>query len=256
MTRATVLEDTTDGVTVLTMNRPAALNAFDTAMYDDLAAALADARADDGVRAVVVTGAGRAFSAGQDLGEMGRLGSTPDADGGAHGFPRFMDALVAFDKPLVAAVNGVVVGIGFTMLLHCDLVYMAESARLRLPFVPLGVVPEAASSLLLAQQIGWQAAADLVFTGRWLAADEALSLGVASAVCPAGEVLTAACAKATEIAAAGPVGALRDSKRVMLAARADAVRDARRREDAVFAARVGSAENLDAIRAFFERRSR
>lgn len=253
MSRETVLEERRDGVALLTLNRPAALNAFDTRMYDDLAAALADARADPAVRVVVVTGAGRAFSAGQDLAEMGRLANARPEGGAGHGFGRFMHGLIDFDKPLVAAVNGVGVGIGFTMLLHCDLVYLAEGARLRLPFVPLGVVPEAASSVLLPRAIGWQAAADLVFTGRWIGADEALALGVATAVCPPARLLDVARAKAAEIAA-GPVGALQASKRLMLAARADAVRAARRREDGVFAERVGCEENLAAIRSFFERR--
>lgn len=255
MARETILEDVRDGVAVFTLSRPAALNAFDTRMYDDLAAALEDARARADVAVVVVTGAGRAFSAGQDLAEMGRLAAERPADGEVHGFPRFMDALVAFDKPLVAAVNGVGVGIGFTMLLHCDLVYLAEGARLRLPFVPLGVVPEAASSLLLPLAVGWQAAADLVFTGRWVSAEEALALGIAAAVCPPDRLLPTARAKAAEIAT-GPVGALQASKRVMLEARAAAVAEARRREDRAFAARVGSAENLDAIRAFLEKRAR
>jgi enoyl-CoA hydratase/carnithine racemase len=255
MSRQSILEDVRDGVAVFTLNRPASLNAFDTRMYDELAGALTDARARPDVRVVVVTGAGRAFSAGQDLAEMGALAADRPAGGDVHGFPRFMDALVAFDKPLVAAVNGVGVGVGFTMLLHCDLVYLAEGVRLRLPFVPLGVVPEAASSLLLPLTIGWQAAADLVFTGRWLAAEEARTLGIATAVCPADRLLDVARAKAAEIAA-GPPGALQASKRVMLAARADAVREARRREDRAFAERVGSPENLEAIESFLAKRGR
>lgn len=253
---APLLDDVRDGVATLTLNRPAQLNAFDTRLYDAAATALDAARSSPDVRVAIITGAGRAFSAGQDLAEMGQLATERRADGEPHGFPRFMDALVAFDKPLVAAVNGVGVGIGFTLLLHCDLVYLAEGARLRLPFVPLGVVPEAASSLLLPARVGWQAAADLVFTGRWLAAEEARALGIATAVCPPERLLEIARAKAAEIAASGPVGALQASKRVMLAARADAVRDARRREDREFAARVGSAENLDAIGAFLTKRTR
>lgn len=255
MPRETIVEEIRDGVAIVTWNRPAALNAFDTRMYDEAAAALLDAQARPDVRAVVLTGAGRAFSAGQDLAEMGRLAAGGPSDGEPHGFGRFMDALVAFDKPLLAAVNGVGVGIGFTMLLHCDLVYLSDGARLRLPFVPLGVVPEAASSLLLPLAVGWQAAADLIFTGRWVDAAEARALGIATAVCPPEQVLAVACRKAAEIAA-GPVGALQASKRVMLAARTDAIREARRREDREFAARVGAAENVEAIRAFLEKRAR
>lgn len=255
MLRETVTESVEDGVAVLALNRPAAMNAFDTRMYDETAAALTDARTDAAVHVVIVTGTGRAFSAGQDLAEMGRLASEGPTGGGGHGFSRFMDALVAFDKPLIAAVNGVGVGIGFTMLLHCDLVYLAEGARLRLPFVPLGVVPEAASSVLLPGHVGWQAAADIIYTGRWISAEEARSLGIATAVCPPERLLEVARAKAGAIAA-GPVGALQASKRLLLDARADAVATARRREDRIFAERIGCPENVAAIERFFsERRS-
>jgi enoyl-CoA hydratase/carnithine racemase len=253
MSSETILQDVRNGVAVVTFNRPAQRNAFNTQMYADAADALTSAAASDDVRVVVLTGAGQAFSAGQDLAEMGALATARPADGEPHGFGRFMDTLVAFDKPLVAAVNGVGVGIGFTMLLHCDLVYLAETARLRLPFVPLGVVPEAASSLLLARVVGRQHAADLVFTGAWLDARRAAELGIGIAVCPPDEVLTTARTKALEIAE-GPLGALRASKQLMQAAQMDEIAAARRREDTVFTERVGSAENLEAIRSFFEKR--
>src|SRR5262245_43831750 len=113
-----VLTETQAGVALLTLNRPEKRNAFDTPMYEALAGALDAAVRDDAVRAVIVTGSGQAFSAGQDLAEMGTLGAG-GAGGEAHGFPRLMDSLGAFDKPLLAAVNGVAVGIGATMLLHC-----------------------------------------------------------------------------------------------------------------------------------------
>jgi enoyl-CoA hydratase/carnithine racemase len=157
MPRTRVLEALEDGVLVLTLNRPERKNSFDETMWREVRDALADALADDAVRAVIVTGAGEAFSAGQDLGQMA---ARPDDE--PPGFPGFMDRLVAFDKPLLAAVNGVGVGIGLTMLLHCDVVWMAEEARLRAPFVPLGVVPEAASSYLLPLQLGHQRAAEML----------------------------------------------------------------------------------------------
>jgi enoyl-CoA hydratase/carnithine racemase len=247
-----VLTDIQAGVALLRLNRPEKRNAFDTSMYDALTAALAAAANDDAVRVAVVTGAGQAFSAGQDLAEMRTLGAG-GAGGEAHGFPRLMDALCAFDKPLLAAVNGVAVGIGVTMLLHCDVVHFAESARLRLPFVPLGVVPEAASSYLLPLAIGWQRAAELIYTGDWIDAGRAVTLGLGVAVCPAETLLPTVMAQAAAIARA-PLAALRESKRLLLATRASGIRAARSREDAAFARRIGSIENADAIAAFLARR--
>jgi len=239
-----------DGVLVLTWNRPERKNAFDNPMWNAARDALRDAMADDAVRAVVVTGAGAAFSAGQDLGEMAMptLG-----EGEAHGFGAFMDALCAFDKPLLAAVNGVGVGIGLTLLLHCDAVFIAEGARLRPPFVELGVVPEAASSYLLPAQIGWQRAAEVLFTADWIDAARAVELGLASRLCAPDRVVAEVRALAARIAGQPP-GAVRHTKRLLLATRAEQVRAARAREDAAFVERVGSAENLEAIQRFFARR--
>ncbi len=248
MPRTRVLEALEDGVLVLTLNRPERKNAFDETMWREARDALSDALADDAVRVVIVTGAGEAFSAGQDLGQMA---ARPDDE--PPGFPGFMDRLVAFDKPLLAAVNGVGVGIGLTMLLHCDVVWMAEEARLRAPFVPLGVVPEAASSYLLPLQLGHQRAAEMLFVAEWIDARRAVELGIATRVVPRAQLLPAMRALATRIAAQ-PLGALRWTKRTLLAVRADGIRAARSREDAAFAVRVGSPENQEALRAFFEKR--
>ncbi|MFI5317639.1 MAG: enoyl-CoA hydratase/isomerase family protein, partial [Myxococcota bacterium] len=187
MARETVLESQAGGVLRLTLNRPAQRNAFNTVQWRELRAALADARASGAVRAVVLTGAGGAFSAGQDLSEMAQ--STTAPAGGAHPFGAFLEELCAFDKPLVAAVNGVAVGIGLTILLHCDFVYVAEGARLRAPFITLGVVPEAASSYLLPLVIGWRGAQELLFGDGWLSAERAAELGLATRVCAPGELL-------------------------------------------------------------------
>ena len=226
-----------DGVRVLTLDRPQALNAFDSPLYRATGAALDAARADDGVKVVVITGAGRAFSAGQDLDEMARLAGGERIDSG---FPVLLDALQAFDKPLIAAVNGAAVGIGFTMLPHCDLVLAARSARFRTPFAEMGVPPEAASSLLFPARMGWQRAAEVLFTSPWLSADEAVECGVALRAVPADELVPEALALATAIAAA-PLVALRAIKATMLAGRADAVAAARAREEAAFAQVLGLA---------------
>src|SRR5262245_2963573 len=178
MDRETVLVERDRGVAVVTMNRPRQRNAFNLRMWIDMRDTLRELLDDGTVRAVIVTGAEGAFSAGQDLGEMTTAG--PEA---LEGFPRFMDVLCVFDKPLLAAVNGVGVGIGLTLLLHCDVVYIAEGARLRAPFVTLGVVPEAASSYLLPVTLGWQRAAEVLFTADWITAARAVELGLASRVC-------------------------------------------------------------------------
>ncbi|HVP29697.1 MAG TPA: enoyl-CoA hydratase-related protein [Myxococcota bacterium] len=251
MANGSVLRELSDGVLLLTLNRPKQKNAFHNEMYDALRDALAEAQGSRDVRAVVITGAPGAFSAGQDLGEMAR----PPArvDGEPHGFPSFMDRLCAFDKPLVAAVNGVGVGIGLTLLLHCDLVFIAEGARLRAPFVTLGVVPEAASSYLLPLLIGHRKAVEVLYTAEWLDARRVVELGIANRLCPPDELLSSALDAARRIAKMPPE-ALRHTKRLLLATRDEGVRAARRREDEAFAVRVGSAENREAIRAFFEKR--
>ena len=239
------------GVLLLTMNRPDKRNAFNNPMYRELAAALGEAQEDDEVHAVVITGSGGAFSAGQDFAEMN---ANAPSDGQPHGFTAFMDRLCSFDKPLIAAVNGVGTGLGLTMLLHCDVVYVAESARLRCPFVTLGVVPEAASSYLLPLIVGFQRAAEVLYTAEWIDARRALELGLATRLLSDAEVLREALAKAAEIAK-HPPQAVRQTKQLLLATRADQVRAARRREDDAFAERIGSPENLEAIQAFFEKRA-
>jgi len=243
MKRETLIEELRDGVAVITLNRPKQRNAFNNRLYDDTRAALAEARDDDRVHAVLITGAAGAFSAGQDIGEMGS----------GYAFGPFMDELSSFDKPLLAAVNGVAVGIGLTMLLHCDVVYVGESARLRAPFVSLGLVPEAGSSLLLPLVVGPQRAAEVLFTNEWINASRAVGIGLAARALPDSELLPAALAKAAEIAVQ-PLAALRHTKQVLLASRADALRAARAREDRAMAVRMGSPENLAAIRAFREKR--
>jgi enoyl-CoA hydratase/carnithine racemase len=222
-------------VRVLTLERPEVLNAFDTALYRATAAALDAARDDDDVHVVVLTGAGRAFSSGQDLGEMARL-ATGEQSGS--GFPALLDALEAFDKPLVAAVNGAAIGIGFTLLPHCDLVLVADTARFRTPFAEMGVPPEAASSVLFPERMGAQQAARVLFTSAWLSAEEAVDLGIALRVVPAADLLDEALALAGQVAA-NPLPALRAIKGALLAGRNAAVTAARRYEDQAFAAVLG-----------------
>jgi enoyl-CoA hydratase/carnithine racemase len=241
-------------VRVLTLDRPEVLNAFDSPQYDLLSERLAAASADEGVSVLVLTGTGRAFTTGQDLREMASLGAVSEADppadgGGSHGFMRFMDALVAFDKPLMAAVNGMGVGLGLTVLAHCDLVVMAASARLKAPFTELGVAPEAASSLLFPQLLGWQRASWLLYSSEWIDADTAVRWGLAYKKVADEELLEETLALA-EVWASKPLVSLKATKAAMVGARADAVAAARAREDELFKVLTGAGANADALAAF------
>lgn len=248
-----VLRTLDDGVLLLVLSRPARKNAFDEAQWDAFAAALRDARADDDVAVVVVTGAGGDFSAGVDLSAF--VGGRPQrSDGFESGYHNTMDALVALDKPLVGAASGVAVGFGATFLFHCDVVYVGESLRMRLPFVRLGLVPEGASSYLLPAMIGTRRAAELFFTAEWIDAARALETGIATRVFPDAELLGAALAKAREIAQ-HPVSALRATKQTLQLAHEAGVRAALAAEDAGMKRLAGSPENVEAVRAFLEKRA-
>jgi len=222
-----VLSIEDDGaVRLLTMNRPESKNAFNRALYDALGAALDAAAADDSVTVCVITGAADSFSAGQDLKALANIKEHPEE---TQGFDPFTRSLAAFDKPLIAAVNGVAVGVGVTMLPHCDIVLAAETARFKLPFVALGLVPEAASSLLLPLTVGHQRAALHLLTGDWMSAEEAVAHGLALSLHAPEAVLGDALALARRIAEA-PMEAVRNTKRLLRAARADAVTAALDRE--------------------------
>lgn len=221
-----LLVEDADGVRLLTLNRPAALNAFNQELWYATAAALEGASADDDLRCVVITGSGRAFSAGQDLTEMNDPSVFTDAE---PGYQRLMPVLEAFPKPLLAAVNGVGVGIGLTMLLHCDLVLMSTEARLRAPFISLGVTTEASASVLLPAVVGWQRAAEVLFTEPWITAEQAAADGIAWRVVAPGELVAETMAVARHIGAL-PLEPVVATKQLLLDGRLDAVRNARLRE--------------------------
>jgi enoyl-CoA hydratase/carnithine racemase len=241
-----------DGVLVVSWNRPHKKNAFDDAQWDAATAALRDARADARVAAVVVTGAGTDFSAGVDLSSFTNP-SGPRGDGHASAYHAFMAELTLFDKPLLAAARGVGIGIGCTLLFHCDVVYVGPSLRLRMPFVALGLVPEGASSAMLEAVVGSRAAAELLFAAEWIDADSALRLGIATRVVPDAELLDATRARARQFAQ-WPVGALQATKRTLLALRRERTLAALRVEDEGMRRQAGSPENVEAVRAFLEKR--
>ena len=247
----TITIDTTDRIQTLTLNRPEALNAFNDAMYRDMGDALSAAATDDSVSVVIITGAGRAFSAGQDLEEMGDP-SRRDK-GFVPQFPYFIDTVANFPKPLIAAVNGIGVGIGLTLLPHCDLVFMSTSARLRAPFAPLGVTVEAGNSYLLPTVVGWANAANILFTGEWISADEAIEMGLVYRLSQPEHLQADVMSKAKTIAAM-PLISLVTTKQLMIDHRSASFAKARTSEDTAFSILTGAPANREAINAFLEKR--
>lgn len=241
-------------VRTLTLHRPDALNAFNEALYDALADALIEADADPGVAVVLLTGAGRGFSAGTDLLEMGERVTNPDFVPGRHGFVGLLDALDALEKPLVVAVNGVGLGIGLTILGFADLAFMSTRARLKTPFTSLGVAPEAASSYLLPRLVGRQNAAWILLSAEWVTAEEALEMGLVWRLCEPDDLLAVAHEHAA-LLAARPISSLRAVKRAMVGPLRPQVAAARQRENAAFAELMGGPANAEALAAFAEGRA-
>lgn len=240
-------------VRTLTLDRPDALNAFNEALYDATADALLDAAADPDVAVVLLTGNGRAFSAGTDLLEMHQLATDPDFQRGKHGFLGLLDALVAFPKPLICAVNGLGLGIGATILGYADLAFMSTTAKLKCPFTSLGVAPEAASSYLFPQLLGRQNAAWMLLSSAWVGAAEAKEMGLVWKVCEPEDLLPEA-RKHAEILAARPISSLVAVKRTMTEPLRAEIAAARDRENAAFAELMGGPANLEALTAFAEGR--
>jgi enoyl-CoA hydratase/carnithine racemase len=243
-----------NGVATIEIARPEKKNALTIAMYQAMADAIHAARDDASVRALLITGQPGIFTSGNDIEDF--MARPPGQ--GAHMMDspvaQFMRALFEFDKPAVAAVTGAAVGIGTTMLLHCDLVYVADDARLAMPFTSLGLVPEFASSLLVPQLMGHRRAAEKLLLGDPFTAEQAVECGIANAVLPAGEVLNHA-RRVAERFNGLPPGSVRDTKRLLRAPQLEQVAATVRTEGALFAARLRSPEAMEAFQAFFQKRS-
>jgi enoyl-CoA hydratase/carnithine racemase len=237
------------GVLELRLDRPGKKNALTLAMYAALAEALQQAQADPSVRAALLTASGETFCAGNDIGDFLK----PRDDFGAAPPSRFIQQLVTFDKPLVAAIQGPAIGIGATMLLHCDLVYAAPTARLRMPFVSLGLVPEAGSSLLLPRRVGDAVAAEMLLLGAWIPAERARDLRLINEIVPSLSELAPFARRRAEELAACPPGALRMT-RALLRGDAETLRARIQSEGAAFARCLTSPEAREALTAFLERR--
>jgi enoyl-CoA hydratase/carnithine racemase len=236
-------------VTTLEIARPEKKNALTHAMYVQLAQGLRAANADAAVRAVLITGQPGVFTSGNDIDDFMQ---TPVNDTALPVFD-FMDALLACEKPVVAAVTGAAMGVGVTLLLHCDLVYVADDARLAMPFVTLGLVPEFAASLLVPQRLGHTRAAEKLLLGDPFTGADAVDCGIANAVLPASEVVNHARRMAERFNHLPP-GAVRETKALMRRAQRPAIQEAMAIERAAFMQRLRSAEAQEAFSAFFEKR--
>ncbi|KVE37433.1 enoyl-CoA hydratase [Burkholderia sp. TSV86] len=238
-----------DGVLTITLARPAKRNAITLAMYQTMADALKSAREDKSVRAVLIRGSDGHFTAGNDLEDFMK---TPPKDQDAPVF-QFLRQISTLEKPIVAAVEGVAVGIGVTLLLHCDLVYAADTAQLSLPFVQLALCPEAASSLLLPRLSGYQVAAEKLLLGEPFDALEAHRIGLVNRVLPAAELDAFAAKQAAKLVAL-PASSLRVTKALLRATEGAAIATRMTDEAEHFGAMLRSPEVREAISAFFEKR--
>ena len=238
------------GILTIRFDRAEKKNAITVAMYQAMADALVEAEGDDTVKVVLFTAAGDTFTAGNDLGDF--MQKPPV--GADSPVMKFLAAISSATKPVVAAVDGNAVGVGLTMLLHCDLVYASDRATLRTPFVDLGLVPEAASSLLLPRVIGHQRAAQMLLLCDAIHAPEAHALGLVNQVVAPSE-LEAVARKACERLAAKPPRALKLTKALLRETRYATVPERIAHEGQIFAAQLGSAEVREAISAFFAKRT-
>ena len=237
------------GVMTLTLNRLARKNSITAAMYAALADALESAKNDVTVRTLVIQGHETIFSAGNDIGDfLNQPPSTPDAP-----VFRFLYGISSFPKPIVAAVCGPAVGIGTTMLLHCDLVYAGDNAAFSMPFVNLGLCPEAASSILAAQLMGYHRAAEALLLGEPFMAEAALEMGLVNRIVPPAEANALAQRQALKLAAK-PLSALMETKRLMKKGNAASVAERIAEEGVTFGRMLHEPAAREAFTAFMEKR--
>lgn len=244
-----ILIDTSGSVTTLTLNRVAKKNSFTTAMYGGMADAIDQAQLDDAVRVLVFQGHETIFSAGNDIADfLQNPPTTLDAP-----VFRFMRAISSFSKPVVAAVCGPAVGIGTTMLFHCDLVYAGDNAAFSMPFVNLGVCPEAASSLLAPQRMGYGRAAEALLLGEPFMAEAALEMGLVSRIVPPAEANALARRQAQKLATK-PLASLLATKRLMKQGQASLVAERMAEEGVLFGRMLAEPAAREAFSAFMEKR--
>lgn len=238
-----------DRIANFTLNRPEKKNALTGAMYEALTDGIVQAEADSGTRVILITGAGDAFCSGNDVQDF--LTNPPQNSDSP--VLRFLRTIAGANKPIVAAVNGAAVGIGTTLLLHCDIVLASPTARFQLPFTRLALVPEAASSLLLARFVGRRRAAWMLLTGESIKAETARDWGLITRLVTEGEL--AEHARAAALALAGmPPAALRATKALLKRELVQGVEETMEEESRLFAMQLRSAEAQEAMQAFLQRR--
>ena len=242
--------ETTDSVLTIGINRPEKKNALNGAMYFAVRDALIAGRDDQNVRAVIIYGLGGDFTAGNDLKEFLEFASTDQET-----FPakEFLDVLIPYSKPVIAAVDGLAVGIGATMTIHSDLVYASEEARFQMPFVNLGVNPEAGSSFALPQLVGYHNAAEIILLGGMVTAKRAYDMGFVNAVIKQSELMDVAMQAALRIAELPPTP-IRLAKSMMKKHFTDKVMETNDKEFHSFVGRLSSPEAGEAVQAFMEKR--
>lgn len=244
----TVLVSEQDGVLEIRLNRPEKKNALTRPMYEAVSAAFERADASPTIRAVLLTGTGDTFTSGNDISDFQERGAAPAPRGGS----RFLPVLASLRTPLIAAVNGAAIGVGTTMLFHCDLIVAARSARFVMPFTSLALVPEAASTLLVPRLLGHQRAAALLLLGEPLDAATACAWGLVNRVVDDADLMTVARGMAARLAALPPQ-AVQLTKRLMKQGAPD-VAGRIEEEIGLFSERLASAEAQEAFAAFMEKR--
>jgi len=247
-----ILSSKENGVLTLEFNRPERKNAITAAMYQTMADAINEAEQDTAVRAILIVGKPEIFTAGNDLEDFMKTAPSTGAIEDRSVY-KFMMALSGASKPVVAAVAGAAVGIGTTLLMHCDLVYAADSAKFSMPFSQLGLCPEFASSVLLTQIAGYPRAAEKLMLGEAFLAQEALEMGLVSRVLPAAELLAFAQGQAAKLVAL-PASSIRATKQLMKASRNALVSETITAENKLFSAMLTAPEAKEAFTAFFQKR--
>lgn len=244
-----ILTELLDGIFTVRINRPEKKNALNIAMYGALADALQRADEDPAIRVVLLCGGDDCFTSGNDIADFVNFPPTgPDSP-----VLRFLKAVTLAVKPVVAAVSGAAVGVGTTLLLHCDLVYAADTAMFQMPFVSLGLCPEAGSTLLLPQLIGHQRAAELLLLGESFTAARAEQLGIVTVVVPQADLYRTARSRARQLAAQ-PAAAVRLTKSLLKRSNAGILQETTMFEISCFMERLVSPEAREALQAFMERR--
>jgi enoyl-CoA hydratase/carnithine racemase len=244
-----IISECSGNILRIQLNRPARKNAMTVAMYNTMADLLNEAAKDDEIRVVLWHGAGDSFSAGNDIEDF--LKNPPGA--GESPQARLIQALINFDKPIVVAVQGAAIGGGTTMLTHCDFVFACESAKFRMPFIDLAIVPEFGTSYSVPARMGYLRAAELVLLGLPFDAKRAAELGLVTRVVADQQLLPTATAAAQQLAVKPPA-ALQASKRLMRSSTREHLERAVKLENEEFAVRVRSAEAKEAFNAFIEKR--